>query len=281
MTYAQALFCLLETQSLRPRSLGVLSSRGAKGAVVWGDNRAPWAQTEDVLGELMHPFGEGLGCKEKSEGSYFLSIYHVQHSVHTNDLWVYYNNLQITKVTVSIILWLFTPRTSHNNKYKVLIIILIIWEYRYLTDIQRWNADEIMSVVVSLSTLKQHWTRSVRWISIHQIFDRWEFHTFINTPQMSNIVEITFRTFSQLTNDKIIDSQSESTDLNELKHLKWQTTAVHAWYRTLSPVPLDCSWCGRAFTLLWTWRIPKVCWRDVCYFSIDYTYNFHFVYDNN
>ncbi len=43
----------------------MLSSRGAKGAVVWGDNRVPWAQTEDVLGELMHPLGEGLGCKRR------------------------------------------------------------------------------------------------------------------------------------------------------------------------------------------------------------------------
>lgn len=65
MTYAQALFCLLEPRSLRLRSLRVLSSLGAKGAVVWGDNRAPWAQTVDVIGELMHPLGEGLGCRRR------------------------------------------------------------------------------------------------------------------------------------------------------------------------------------------------------------------------
>ncbi len=131
MTYAQAFFCLLEARSLRLWSLRVLSSWGAKGAVVWGDNRAPWAQTEDVIGELMHPLGEGLGCKRRKVREATSCLFNMcsTQCILGNDLWVYYNNFQITKVTVSIILWLFTPRTSYNNNYKVLIIILIIWEY--------------------------------------------------------------------------------------------------------------------------------------------------------
>lgn len=50
----------------------VLSCQGAKEAVVWGDNRAPWTQTEDVIRELMHPHGRGFGCQWSIAGGKLL-----------------------------------------------------------------------------------------------------------------------------------------------------------------------------------------------------------------
>lgn len=79
----------------------MLSSWGAKGAVVWGDNRAPMAQTEDVIGELMHPLGEGLGCKRRKVREATSCLFNMCRTNMGNDLWVYYNNFQITKVTIS------------------------------------------------------------------------------------------------------------------------------------------------------------------------------------